>query len=944
MADDDVTLPHSPEAAPTIAAGAAAVPTPGYLPQKLGQYKIVRLIAEGGMGAVYEAEQEHPHRRVALKLIKGGFATRELRRRFEQEAQALARLQHPGIAQIYDAGSVETALGAQPYFAMELIHGEPLLNYAENHRLSTRARIELMARICEAVQHAHERGIIHRDLKPANILVDAQGQPKILDFGLARITEEDAQVTRQTDAGQIVGTLPYMSPEQVIGDPAEVDTRADVYGLGVIFYELLAGRQPFDVARKPLHEAVQVIREQEASPLSSVSRLYRGDVETIVSKALEKDKSRRYNSAADLGSDIRRYLTDQPIEARPASALYQLRKFARRHRALVAGTLAVFVVLLGGIFTTSLQLVRARLAEGTTRSERDRARSAEALSTAARDRAVSAERATSQERDRAVKAEQEATKERDRAITEQRRADSEAATARSINDFLTRDLLSQASSGNQRDTKPDPDIKVRALLDRAAARVEQNAALQPQVRASIEKTIGESYRGLGLYPEAVSHLQKALDLDRGALRRDDPETLNVGVSLADAYVSAGKYSQAESLLREIVSAYSRQPRAPAGPSIRASAALADVYISQGKYPQAEQVLTGLVDRATRELGPDADQTIDAMKALSRVYFVSAKYDDAERVLLRIIAAQTKVFGPENPNTIGTKSNLAVLYQRSNRFPEAEKLYATVLASEQQALGIEHPETLNVMNNLGVLYLDEGKYSQAEPLFTNVLAKWSKTLGPEHPRTLSLISNMALLKQGQGHFAEAEAMFNDVLATRRRVLGNENPSTLYSMRLLGALFEVTGDYSRAEPLLAEALEIQRRVLGPKHPDTLVSASELGELFIDQKKYSEAETLLRNCLALQQETANPNPAPLPAFRRYRTESLLGAALAGQQKYPEAGPLLNEGFAGMKQLMPLIAAVYRPKFKKAGEQLVQYYLATGSPSEAAALQRELSAITSR
>ena len=316
------------------------------------RYRIVRLIGQGGMGAVYEAEQDQPSRTVALKIIKPGISNPKLLRRFEQESEALGRLQHPGIAHIYEAGTADTGFGPQPYFAMELIRGRTLTDYAQTSLLTERARLDIVARIAEAAHHAHQRGLIHRDLKPANILVDETGQPKILDFGVARVTDGDAQATNQTEVGQLLGTLAYMSPEQVLGDSLEIDTRTDVYALGVILYELLAGRLPYTIGRLP--ETIRAIREEEPARLGAVSRRYRGDVETIVATTLEKDKSRRYGSAGELAADIRRYLRDEPIVARSPSLPYQLQKFARRNRALVAAAAAVFVVLVAGIVVATM--------------------------------------------------------------------------------------------------------------------------------------------------------------------------------------------------------------------------------------------------------------------------------------------------------------------------------------------------------------------------------------------------------------------------------------------------------------------------------------------------------------------------------------------------------------------------------------------------------------
>jgi WD40 repeat protein len=334
------------------------------LPGRIGRYRILRLLGEGGMGVVYEAEQEQPRRTVALKVIKLGFASQRQLRRFEQESRALGRLQHPGIAQIYEAGSADSGFGPQPYFAMELIRGESLLQYAETHQLKTRQRLELIAKVCEAVQHAHQRGIIHRDLKPGNILVDESGQPKVLDFGVARATDSDAQVTLQTDVGQLVGTLAYMSPEQVLADPLEIDTRSDVYALGVILYELLAGRLPYAIGTQ-VHETVRTIREVDPVPLRSTSRSYRGDIETIVGKALEKDKARRYASAAGMAADIQRYLNNEPITARRPSAAYLLQKFARRNKLPVAAAAAFFVVLLAAFATTVNLYLKAKAAQAS---------------------------------------------------------------------------------------------------------------------------------------------------------------------------------------------------------------------------------------------------------------------------------------------------------------------------------------------------------------------------------------------------------------------------------------------------------------------------------------------------------------------------------------------------------------------------------------------------
>jgi tetratricopeptide (TPR) repeat protein len=363
-------LDQPPSFASSLIADARA--NPGVeveLPRRIGGYRIIQRIGTGGMGTVFEAEQENPRRMVALKVISPGLVSRSMFRRFQFETEVLGRLQHPGIAQIYAAGTFDAGAGEQPYFAMELVDGTPLMQYAGEHELSMRKRLELLALLCDAVQHAHHRGVIHRDLKPANVLVTSSGQPKILDFGVARATDSDVQVTTlQTNIGQIVGTVPYMSPEQAAGDAHAVDTRSDVYSLGVLGYELLTGRLPYDVRDKLLHEALRSIREDVPTPLSTRSRLLAGDVATIIGKALEKENDRRYQSAAALADDIRRFLRNEAISARPPSRVYQLRVFARRHKPLVAaGAIAAAALVVATIVSIVFALSEA---QQRTRAER----------------------------------------------------------------------------------------------------------------------------------------------------------------------------------------------------------------------------------------------------------------------------------------------------------------------------------------------------------------------------------------------------------------------------------------------------------------------------------------------------------------------------------------------------------------------------------------------
>lgn len=349
-AEEWLDTPAIDRLSPTRVAEALVENEAASMPTAIGPYRVLGVLGRGGMGVVYRAQQEHPRREVALKVLRGHVPTPHLLRRFRREAEILGKLQHSGIAHVYDAGVWKADSGEAPYLAMELVAGERLLEYAADRQPDTRARLELVARICDAVEYAHRIGVVHRDLKPDNILVQADGAPKILDFGVARATDRDLDVTTlQTMAGQVIGTLPYMSPEQVAGDPTAIDHRTDVYALGVVLFELLSGRLPIEVSRRTIAEAARIIQDDDPARLGSIDTHYRGDVDTIVAKAMAKEVDRRYQSAADFAADIRRFLGDRPIVARPSSSFYYIAKFAARHRGVVAALAALIVTLAVGV-------------------------------------------------------------------------------------------------------------------------------------------------------------------------------------------------------------------------------------------------------------------------------------------------------------------------------------------------------------------------------------------------------------------------------------------------------------------------------------------------------------------------------------------------------------------------------------------------------------------
>jgi eukaryotic-like serine/threonine-protein kinase len=775
--------------APALAVAArglagSALPEARTHPAMIGRYRILRLIGEGGMGAVYEAEQEDPRRIVAVKMIKLGLAAPDQLRRFRQESQALARLQHPGIAQIYESNTADTGFGPQPYFAMEFIRGLPLNEYAEAQHLNTRERLALMVKVCESVHHAHQRGLIHRDLKPGNILVDELGQPKILDFGVARLTqadapEADAPPTMQTSLGQIVGTLAYMSPEQVLGDPLEVDTRSDVYALGVILYELLCGRLPYEVNQRLLPEAVQTIRNEEPTSLSTINRNYRGDIETIAKKALEKDKSRRYESAADLGADIQRYLNDVPITARPPSSLYQLRKFARRNRGLMAAIAAVLLVLLAGIAAATSMAVRARRAE---------------------------------------------------------------AEAEAVNDFLQTDLLEQAGASAQAgpNANPDPHLEVRTALDRAAARIPGRFEKQPLVEASIRQTIGITYQDLGLISEAQQQLERALAIRERMLGDNDPATWKSMDSLATLYRLEGKYAPAEPLRKKLLDARRRSLGERNPDTLDAMNNLALLYRYEGKRDLAEPLYVTAVDGLRKLKGVDR-QRLTTIANLAQLYKDQAKYSQAEQLYNEVLKAAPAVFGAEHPSTLVLMNNLAQVYLDEGRLAEAESLQRKVADADSRILGAEHPYTLADRGNMARIYRDEGKYREADALFRRVLDAQRRVSGNDHPDTLTTAQLLGTVKLSEGEYADAEQLFTQALNGDRRLYGTENPTTLSDLLWLGRAQLEQRKYDLAEASFREALQRYEKVR-PNVYQRYNSESLLGQSLMAEGKYAEAEPLL------------------------------------------------------------------------------------------------------
>jgi non-specific serine/threonine protein kinase/serine/threonine-protein kinase len=753
----------------------------GSQPLLIGRYRVIRLLGEGGMGTVYEAEQQEPCRIVALKVIRPGLATPERLRRFRHESQALGRLQHPGIAQIYEAGTADTGFGPQPWFAMELVRGPSLEKYFETHPMNTRQKLELMAKICAAVHHAHQRGLIHRDLKPGNILIDAAGQPKILDFGVARVTEGEASLTLQTEVGEIVGTLAYMSPEQVLGDPLEIDTRSDVYSLGVILYEILAGRPPYNVSGRQVHEAVHTIREVDPESLSGISRNLRGDVETIVCKALEKDKTRRYASAAALEADIQNFLNDEPILARPPSASYQLRKFARRHRVAVGVASGLVLMLSAFSVLQAVELVRI------TR-ERDRAARITSFMT-------------------------EMFK-----VSDPNQARGNTVTAREILDKASKDMESGLAK--------DPEVQSEMM--HVMASTYQNLGLYPRAHELAKRALDarrnllgpnhprtlESLTQLGWIVDREGHYGEADTLERQALASErrvlgpqDPLAIETMDHMAVILEDEGRYVEAEKLAREAIEIATRKLGPENSQTLLSMNHLGRALWYQARYAEAEQEYRQLVDADRRALGPDHPQTLSAMSSLAVSLEMERRSAEAEQMDRGVLAGELRVLGHEHQSTALTMENLASLLDEEGRFADGEKLHREALGIRQRTLGPEHPETLASQFNLAECLFKQGHFQEAEKLQRETLATQARLLGPEDPDVLTSQSNLAGILIREGQYAEAETLARKTVDVQLRILGPQHPDTLVTLQHVGAALAHRNRYSEATRLYQDLIEKQ-----------------------------------------------------------------------------------------------------------------------------------------
>ena len=787
---------------------------------RCGPYRLLDVVGRGGMGAVYRAERVdgEVNQQVAVKLLPPG-AGDWLRERFLQERQIQASLTHPNIARMLDAGRLENG---QPFLAMEFIRGKPIDVFAAG--FTARQKITLFLKVCSAVGYLHRNLIVHRDLKPSNILVTEEGEPKLLDFGIAKMLDlaTDATVTSMR-----MLTPDYASPEQVTG--GRISTATDVYSLGAILYWLLTGKPAHEFDDRSSEAIARVITAREVTRPSRWAPELKGDVEFILLKSLRKDPQERYATVDQFADDLQAFLEYRTVRARSGNAWYRTRRFVRRYWIPVTATAVVFSSLAVGLYIAN----------------RERAR-----------------------------------------------ANEEAATAKAVSDFLQGDLLAQASANRQAspNTKPDPDLKVRTALDRAAARIGGKFEKQPLVEAAIRQTIASTYRDLSLYAEAQPHLQRAIELRTRFQGAEHPDTLNAIRDLAELYVFEGKFSKALVLHTRVLQIRRRILGEQNPATLESMSDVSETYQRLGQYAQAEPIATKALEISRRVLGNEHYETLTAMMELGLVYVRQGKYAQAETIDSQFVKIATRVLGPENPDTLNGINNLGGVYNRLGKYDQAEALRLKLLETERRVLGPEHNDTLVSMNNLAVTYVAEGKYTEAEPIQKEALQGFRHALGEEHPQTLTMMSNLA------------------------------------------RTYLLEGRYAEAEPLFSQALRIRRRLLGPTHPDTADVEALLSELKLREQKYGDAEPLLREALNALQKTRPGD------WRTFNVESLLGAALSGQHRYAEAEPLLLSGYAGLAQRRGTIPANDRYHLANAGDRIIELYRAWGRSEEAAEWRAKL------
>ena len=682
---------------------------------QIGRYKLLSVLGEGGMGIVYLAEQHHPIRRqLALKVIKLGMDSKRVIARFEAERQALALLDHPNIAHVYDAGTTENG---RPYFVMEYVKGLSITEHCDRHKLTIEDRLNLFRQVCLAVQHAHQKGIIHRDIKPSNILISIQDDqviPKIIDFGIAKaLAQPLTEQTLATEESQLLGTPEYMSPEQAEMTSVDIDTRSDIYSLGVLLYVLLTGALPFDsdtlrtggidrirqIIREidpktpstrltNLGEEAGKVAEKRCTDVAALAKCLRKELEWIPLKAMRKERTERYRSASELADDIENYITGAPLIAGPLTAAYRFKKFLRRNRALVIGIAAILAVLIAGVVVSTVFAIRA---------------------------------------------------------------ERQAKISQAVNEFLKEDLIRSV----------DPhvalgrEVTVRSWLDAASESVEGRFENQPLVEASIRETLGNTYRNLGDFEVAERHLKRVVQIRHDELGEEHPQTIYATFRLCGALWEAGRAAEVEPLCLKIVERSKRILGKEHRTTLRSMNILALVRKAQADYDEAEQLFREILRISRKAFGQTDIITLLAVGNLAAALKGAGRYEEAEPLYLEALEFRRQVLGEDHPYTIDSLRGLGLLRAEQGRYEEAEKLLTESLEKRSRVQGREHERTIHNMVRLGWVYTEQQNYSEAEALLLDAFELSYRVLGPMNQVTVESIGKIVGLYEAWGKAEKAD---------------------------------------------------------------------------------------------------------------------------------------------------------------------------------------------
>jgi serine/threonine protein kinase/tetratricopeptide (TPR) repeat protein len=817
-------------------------------PARIGSYRVTRLLAHGGMSAVFDAVHDKTGARAAVKLIRAGMATSRQLMRFQFESELLARLNHPSIAHLFDAGQAraEYADGTsalRSFIAMEYVQGQSIAKHCLERGLSMRQRVELMLEVARGVQHAHERGVVHRDLKPANILITEPtegqpiGTPKVVDFGIAKLMSPGRSATV---TGVIMGTLNYMSPEQMGGRSSEVGPASDVYAMGAILYELLAGKPPIEAPSTLSPSAAFAMLSAEPTRVISMRADVPLDLDAIVHKAIDRKIERRYANAREFGDDLERWLNSRPVEARQPTVIDRARLMYRRHPRLTVGVAVgcVSVLTLGSLATW--QAVRASRAEQV-----------------------------------AIARLEQVTKEKERA-------DEQARVAEAVRVFVSKDILALANSSAQAEAgiKSSPDIKLVEVLDRASARVGDGRFKdQPAIEAAIRSTIGNAYIGLGRSSKAIEHLKRAAELNNEVLGPRVRPTLDCRAAWATALGFTGKDKEAIKAFEPLLDD-SRQVLGNSDSlTLTIANNLAAAYLDVGRKDDALKLAKEAHALAVQSLGATRAETVRLAYILSRAEEAVGNTPSEEKLKAAIERAE-KVLGPEHPDTLIARLSLGIFYKREGDKRRALETIEPLVPIAIERLGREHPKTLLFVNDLATLYEEIGDKKKAVDMFEEVYAIQLLTLGATDQRTLSTLHNVAATRFGLGQQERGAALMRESYDAWMKKAGPNSEDTLLSGSNLAEMYRRMGKLDEALTFGSDVVDRMNASLGPKNRYTLSATSMKSSVLIDLKRYEEAEPILRDGLA---RTIEAQGAKAPLANKYRRE--LARCLDGLGRGEEA-----------------------------------------------------------